>query len=105
MKITVTYRINPNISKEKYVIAVFDNANDLLCCIDFMKENRFFVEILSLYKYNKKYIILFPCHFSNNKEFFSLKEFGKIKFVCKNLVAHIKEYGTFICDNLIELLK
>lgn len=104
MKITVTYRINSNITKEKYVIAVLDSANDLLRYIDVIKENRFFAETLSLYKYNKKYIILFPCRISLNKELFWLKEFGKIKFVCKNTVAHIKEYGTFICDNLIEVL-
>ena len=104
MKITVTYRKNA-IKKGKYVIAVFDGADDLLCCIDFIKQNTFYTENMKLYKYNNKYIILFPFGLYFEKKVFCLKEFAKIKLVNQNTVSHIKEYGILINNNLKSLLK
>ncbi len=105
MKITITYRTNLNYTKEKYVIAILSNADDLLLTLDFIKENKLYIEDLSLYKYNKKYIILFPLCLPVNKKIYSFKEFGKMKFVCENTVSHIKEYGNLICNDLMILLK
>lgn len=105
MKITVTYRINPNNTKEKYVIAVLDSADDLLFLADSIKECDFCIENVSLYKYSKKYIILFPDNFTIGKNIFRIKEFAKIRFICEKTVAHIKEYGILLCDNLKPILK
>ena len=104
MKITVAYRKNA-ITKGKYVIAVFHGADDLLCCIDFIKKNAFYIESMKLYEYNKKYIMLFPYCFTVDKKIFCLKEFAKIKFANQKIVSHVKEYGTLINNNLNSLLK
>ena len=105
MKITITYRINSNCTKEKYVIAVLHSADDLLSCTDLIKEGSLHTENISLYKYSDNYVILFPYSVGIGKKIFYLKEFGKIKYVCESTVSHIKEYGTLICDNLMLLLK
>lgn len=105
MKITVTYLINEASTNKKHVIAVFYSADDLLYYIDCLKQNGLYIENMMLYKYNKKYIIIFPSYFPACKRMFCLKEFGKIKFVCENTVSHIKEYGVLINDNLKSLLK
>ena len=104
MKVTVTYRKSA-ITKEKYVVAVFHSADDLLCCIDFIKKNEFYIENIKLYKYNKKYLMLFPYCFAVEKKIFCLKEFAKIKFANQKTVSHVKEYGTLINNNLNSLLK
>lgn len=103
MKITITYRKNA-ITKGKHVIAVFESTDDLLCCIDFIKKSCFHTEKMKLYKYNKKYVILFPFEFYFDKRIFCLKEFAKIKCVNQNTVSHIKEYGILI-NRLKSLLK
>lgn len=104
MKITVTYRKNA-ITRGKYVIAIFESADDLLCCIDFIKKTDFYTEKMKLYKYNKKYVILFPFEFYFGKQVFCLKEFAKIKLANLNTVSHVKEYGVLINNNLKLILK
>ena len=105
MRITITYRINSIYTKEKYVLAILSCSDDLLLTLDFIKESKLYIENSSLYKYNNKYIILFPLYLPIDKKIYCFKEFGKIKFVCENTVSHIKEYGNLICNNLMELLK